>query len=134
MTTQKHLRTGAIAAICLGCIHTMATPIIFSGLKFLPTNTFLAMLCVFLMAGFAVLATGLLQLFLIKRLHIHNDFQSLQKGSIVFLIIFGVGAVASMWTNPFAYISLLLALYEAFYFRKYLKQTNSQVSQTRYNL
>ena len=125
MITQTHLRTGAIAAICLGCIHTMATPLIFSGLRFLPTNTFLALLCVFLMAGFAVLATGLLQLFLIKRLHIYTDFQSLQKGSIVFLLIFGIGAVATMWTNPFAYISLLLALYEGFYFRKYVKQANS---------
>lgn len=112
MEINRHLHIGAVCVIALGTIHTLATPVVFAGLRALPMDQFLAMLCMFLMAGWAVLAIGVMQRFLLRRLGEQRDFAVLLKATIYFMLLFGVVAVATMWDNPFAYLTLGVAVYE----------------------
>ena len=112
MEINRHLHIGAVCVIALGTIHTLATPVVFSGLRTLPTGDFLAMLCMFLMTGWAVLAIGVMQRYLLRRLGAHRDFGVLLKATILFMLLVGIVAVATMWDNPFAYLTLGVAGYE----------------------
>ena len=112
MEINRHLHIGAVCVIALGTIHTLATPVVFAGLRALPMDQFLAMLCMFLMTGWLVLAIGVTQRFLLQRLNLHRDFALLLKATIYFMLLFGVVAVATMWDNPFAYLTLGVAVYE----------------------
>ena len=118
MEFNRHLGIGAVCVIALGTIHTMATPVVFAGLGSLPTDQFLAMLCMFLMTGFAVLAIGVMQRFLLPRLNTHRDFARILRATILFMLLFGVAAVATMWDNPFAYLTLGVAGYEWWAFKR----------------
>ena len=124
METNRHLHIGAVCVIALGTIHTLATPVVFAGLRALPLDQFLALLCMFLMAGWAVLAIGVMQRFLLQRLNVHRDFGRLLKATILFMLLFGVVAVATMWDNPFAYLTLGVAGYEGWALRRLHKGTS----------
>ena len=77
----------------------------------------------FVATGVAVIAAGWLQYFLLKKLVIHPSFITILEGTVIFMLLSGIGAVATMWVNPFAYIILLIALYELFLLRL-MKETH----------
>lgn len=117
MNTLKQFKIASIAIITLGIIHVLATPIVIQGLKFLNLKTILCIGYMFVATGIAVIALGWLQYYILKRLQNHSYFLAILKGTVVFILVSGIGAVATMWDNPFAYLILLVALYESFLLR-----------------
>lgn len=118
MKTLKHLKTASISIIILGIIHVLATPIVIGQLKRLPLEILLCITYMFVATGVGVIATGWLQYYTLKRIDKHASFISILKGSVIFMAILGIGAVATMWDNPFAYLTLLIALYELYLLKK----------------
>src|SRR6266542_4575148 len=106
MKTVKQLKAASIATITLGIIHVIATPIVITQLKMLNTTTLLCIAYMFVATGIGVTAIGWLQYFTLQRIDNHASFITMLKGSVLLMSIFGIGAVATMWDNPFAYITL----------------------------
>ena len=117
MNALKNFKIASISIIILGIIHILATPVVLQGLKPLNFKTVLCIAYMFVATGIFTLALGWLQNFVLKRITEHLSFQTLLKATVLFIIILGIGAVATMWDNPFAYIILLIALYESFLLR-----------------
>ncbi|MFO7368768.1 MAG: hypothetical protein R6X09_00685 [Bacteroidales bacterium] len=123
MKIKTVFKTTAIAVITLGCIHTCATPVIFGlfkgNVKIDP-----AALYMFIMVGMSTIFIGWLQYFLVKQLtqetdQKQNSFKKILLVTVVYLSILGSGAVIAMPDNPFAYISLLLAIVEVFSYSRF---------------
>lgn len=114
MKPVKHLKLLSIATIVLGIIHVIATPIVIGQLKMLNTITLLCIAYMFVATGIGVIAIGWLQYFTLRRIDMHASFTAILKGSVLLMAVLGIGAVATMWGNPFAYITLLIALYELY--------------------
>ena len=104
----KLLKINAIAIIVLGCIHLVATPFIMKGINPGIKSVFLAM---FIVAGMGTILPGIVIL---------NQLQNLKAGNkqsrnliifcVVYFLTLGILGVSTMYTNPFAYIALLLGL------------------------
>jgi uncharacterized ion transporter superfamily protein YfcC len=108
---MKTLKITAIAVMLLGSIHLAATPFIFSFFNGKPIHD-LSSIYMFVIVGISILFTGWLQYFIISRLTEHKGYRSILVVSVIFITIVGVGAVAGMRDNPFAYISLVIACIE----------------------
>lgn len=112
MKTNNHFKNLAIAIIVLGTIHLAATPMVLPMYNTLNINNLLSFIYMFIATGLAMIFVGWLQFYLLKNgIRTRHEYQIL-KISVVFIAILGIGSVATMWNNPFAYISLLLALCE----------------------
>ena len=116
---MKHLKISSILVIILGTIHILATPIIvlpmFKTAELMFTLTFLYM---FFITGVAIVFVGWLQYYLAKNHAESVTFRAIFTVSIIFILLIGVGAVATMWNNPFAYLSLLIAIYQLVTFKR----------------
>lgn len=111
MKTQTQFKIAGIIIMLLGIIHVSATPVIF-GLFKGNSHSDLASLYMFIMVGVSTFFVGWLQVFALKRITDDSGYGKILEASMVFITGLGIGAVAAMWTNPFAYISLAVAVYE----------------------
>jgi len=123
MKILKYFKITSIAIIILGIVHVIATPVMIQGLRMLDSKTIFCMGYMIVATGVAVIATGWLQYFILKKLVIHPSFKTILKGTVIFMLLSGIGAVATTWGNPFAYLILFIALYELFLLR-FLRLTN----------
>jgi hypothetical protein len=111
MNIQKQFNAASIFIIVLGFIHIAATPVILPMFKILGEMGLLTFAFMYVATGIATMFAGWLQNYLIRR-EINRTNLYVIKFSILFVFILGLGATITMWDNPFAYISLLVALYE----------------------
>jgi hypothetical protein len=111
MKTITQFKIASIAVMLLGFIHICATPVIFPFFK-ANMNIEPASVYMFVMVGIYTFFIGWLQYFAIRKLNNDAAFGTILKVTALFLSVLGIAAVATMWNNPFAYISLLLAMYE----------------------
>ena len=126
MSTQKQFKGAAIAVMVLGIIHTAATPLVLTPLRVLPKPDFMTFAYMFVITGLAVFLCGLLQFIIVKQTEINQLSYSLLKFIVIFMVLIGFGAVAAMWDsfNPFAYIMLLIAVFEVYLLRRLKKEVN----------
>ena len=107
----KLIKILAVSVIVLGCIHLAATPVIISGLGYLKTDDKTTFLFMFVAAGLGIILPGIT---------IVNQLSELKAEQIrayklcvicsLYILLFGIMAVATMYTNPFAYVTLLLGI------------------------
>jgi hypothetical protein len=116
MKAQKHFKIAAITVMILGIIHTCATPVIFPFYNSTVKIDF-ASVYMFVMVGIFTFFIGWLQYFILKRISHGEDFLQILKVTIVLISVLGIGAVTTMWDNPFAYVVLFVTLYEWILFR-----------------
>jgi hypothetical protein len=112
MKAIKNLKIAGILVLILGIIHICATPLVLHQMNLLPLMQKLCFLFMFVCTGLATILIGWLQYFLARQSKIDLKSATILKVSIWLMLLIGIGAVATMWNNPFAYISLLIALYE----------------------
>jgi hypothetical protein len=117
MQTKRLFKTTGILVILLGSIHLAATPFIFPVFRKIQYQD-LSSLYMFVMVGISTLLTGWLQIFSLERSGNDKGYQKILTLSVTFMVILGTGAVAAMWQNPFAYISLLIAIVQVFILNK----------------
>jgi hypothetical protein len=118
MKTQNRFKIAGILVMLLGVVHCSATPIIFPLFKeSAPIDP--ASVYMFFMVGLSTIFIGWLQYFTIKRVMNDQGFLTIIKVTLVFMSILGIAAVCSMWNNPFAYLSLIIAMYEWILFFKF---------------
>ncbi|MBN1117419.1 MAG: hypothetical protein JXA77_09460 [Bacteroidales bacterium] len=104
----KLLKINAIAIVVLGCIHLAATPFIMKGVNPEMRSVFLSM---FTIAGMGTFLPGVAILNQLQNLKAGNkQSRNLIVFCIVYFLILALIAVSTMYTNPFAYIALLLGL------------------------
>lgn len=98
----------------LGLIHLAATPVIFPSiaLQLFQADQFV-FLYMYLSTGTAVVFVGLLTIYSARGLRRAEPWAwTLALATGGFMLLLGVGAVLSMANNPFAYLTLVLALVE----------------------
>ncbi len=124
MKTLAQLKFASILVMLLGTIHICATPFIFQ-----PFNTQakldLASVYMFVMVGVSVIFIGWLQYYIIKSGNYSVVLLRILEASVLFMVISGIGAIITMWNNPFAYLSLIIGFYELVLLRYYSKYLNS---------
>lgn len=76
----------------------------------------------FIITGIATFFIGWLQHYFIRKHAQSAPFATVYKVCMGILFLIGIGAVATMWTNPFAYLALLVAIYQLIGFSKYKNQ------------
>jgi hypothetical protein len=114
MNAQKALKISGIGVIILGMIHCIASPIVIPMWKSLPKAEWITCSYMFMCTGLAVIFIGWLQFFICKQEFVDAKSRRILMASIWFVFIIGAGAASFMWTNPFADITLLIALFEFF--------------------
>jgi len=105
----------------LGSIHLAATPLVFALFK-TPAEPDLSSIYMFVMVGVAVLFAGWLQYYLVSILSKETVFVRIYTASVIFVGIMGIGAAIMLTKNPFAYISLIVAITEVIALRAYLNK------------
>ena len=118
MKVYHQFKIAAIAVLVLGIIHICATPIVLKLFGVLNFRSLLTFGYMFVMVGIATIFLGWTQIFTLKHISNHPKFLIILKATIIVISISGVGAVVTMWNNPFAYLILLIALYEVYLLRK----------------
>jgi|GEM_PF-2450464 len=111
--------TGALI-IALGGIHLLATPVVLQMFPELTTDKKLTFLFMYLAAGFGTILPGFLIVFLKTEIENNNKkVIGVLKILSYYLLLFGISAVATMWDNPFAYMTLIISgLYAVLIFKK----------------
>jgi hypothetical protein len=105
------LRVMSFLVMLLGIIHTAATFVLFP--VFIKDALIdYASLYMFIMVGISVAFTGCLQWLLSDKFIDSKPMKRIMNMSILFMMIMGLGAVLALPDNPFAYISLAIAIYE----------------------
>jgi hypothetical protein len=117
MKAQKYLRFASVLIMIIGTIHICATPMVVAPLKLLGKYPMLAFTYMFVFTGIALVFAGWLQHFALKRLELTRFSLSIVTSTVLFISISAIGAVATMWTNPFAYLILFIALWEIYLVR-----------------
>jgi hypothetical protein len=120
MKAQKHFKIAAIIVMLLGIIHTCATPVVFPFFKS-TVKIDLPSVYMFVMVGLYTFFIGWLQYFILKKISQGEAFMQILKVTIVLISLLGIGAVAIVQDNPFAYIALFVALYELILLRFIMK-------------
>ena len=106
------LVAGILIAV-LGLIHDAATFVIFGDVGKPYDGKVLASIFTFVATGAAVIFVGLLTVYSSFGLERSEKWAwTVAKGVGMFMIPFGLGAVATMPDNPFAYIGLVAAILE----------------------
>jgi hypothetical protein len=100
--------------LVLGLIHIAATPLIFPlSASLLADPELLSSLYMFEMTGIAVVFTGWLVIYASRGWRQGQRWAwHVCLGAGVFLLLLGAGAVLTMPANPFAYLSLSIAIVE----------------------
>ncbi|MEW5871191.1 MAG: hypothetical protein AB1894_18110 [Chloroflexota bacterium] len=111
----------------LGVIHIAATPLIFPlSASLLADPELLSSLYMFEMTGFAVVFTGWLVMYASQGWRQGQRWAwQVCQGAGLFLLLLGAGAVLAMPDNPFAYLSLVIAIVEnlpVWLYRSYFKR------------
>jgi hypothetical protein len=114
MKAQKRFKIAGIIVLILGIIHCIAIPFVLPMLRALPKMELFSCIYMFVCTGIAVFFVGWLQYYIARQAEINSKERHILKASVWFMLIVGFGAVVTMWNNPFAYIFLLVALYEHF--------------------
>lgn len=114
----KAMKRLAIAVIILGSIHVCATPMVIMIFPKMPIMQTMAFGYMYVMTGIAIIFVGCLQLTILKLVEQNRAFLRLLRYTVAFIALSGVGAVVTMFDNPFAYISLLLTLLQVIYMKK----------------
>ena len=112
MKKIKLFKVMAVIAMCLGFIHITVTPLIVFSMKGLGHKSQLVFTYMFTFTGVGILFIGWVQYYILRKWNNDEKLLTILKVSVFVVIISGIGAVATMWNNPFAYIILFLALYE----------------------
>ena len=123
MKMFKLLKISSRVVIALGCIHLAATPFIFNFFK-LVNRTNLPSIYMFVMVGVFTIFLGWIQLFALNKISSDAGYKPLLFVSVLILCILGVGAVATMWNNPFAYIALIISSLEVICYKQLFKSRN----------
>jgi hypothetical protein len=124
MKNLKRLKISAIAVLALGCIHVLATPIVLGMFKFMPFMALMTFIYMYVFTGVAYIFIGWLQLYCIR--HIQETIAlQIMKVAIGIVLIGGIAAVATMFDNPFAYISLFVALFQVLIFKKLMAENET---------
>ena len=118
MKNLKAFRAAALAVILLGIVHLIATPFVLSMFSNLNKMQLLTFGYMFVSTGVALVFLGWIQYYTLKLSVLEKFNWVIIKTSVTTFTLFGIGAVASMWDNPFAYISLLLAVMEWYFYYK----------------
>jgi hypothetical protein len=105
------LKVMSFLVMLLGIIHIAATFVLFPVFKKDAIIDY-ASLYMFIMVGISVAFTGGLQWVLSDKFIESKPMRRIMNRSILFMMIMGLGAVFALPDNPFAYISLAIALYE----------------------
>lgn len=100
--------------LVLGLIHIAATPLIFPlSTSLLADPELLSSLYMFVMTGLAVILTGWLVIYASQGWSQGQRWAwHVCLGAGVFLLLLGAGAILAMPDNPFAYLSLVIAIVE----------------------
>lgn len=112
MNPQKSLKVSGIIILILGIIHSCATLTVILPFKALPKDDMLTAIYMFLCTGLAVLLIGWIQMYIARQKLTDVILLKIMKATIIFLFILGAGAVSLMPVNPFAYITLFIAIFE----------------------
>lgn len=115
---MKTLKITSLLFMLVGCIHLAVTPMVSQQYNSLELHLYLVFLYMFVMMGLAMIFVAWLQYKLSKNQINSKNTKVLITGSIIFMTITGLGAVGTMWTNPFAYIGLTLALIQLLSLKK----------------
>ena len=120
MNAPKLFKIAAWAILAIGIIHTSASWDVWTelGQSSLSLKDKVAMLYMFVATGLLFVFTGWVQLLCIKQI---SDFQPIYKIiriSVILVVVCGVGAAVTLSWNPFAYIILLIGVYEVIILRK----------------
>ena len=105
------LKVMSFLVMLLGIIHTAATFVLFPVFKKDALIDY-ASLYMFIMVGISVVFAGCLQWALSDKFKDSRSLGRIMNMSILFMMIMGLGAVFALPDNPFAYISLAIAIYE----------------------
>lgn len=101
----------SVLIMILGLIHTAATFVFFPVFKNGAPIDYTSMY-MFMMVGISVLLTGMLQWFVSDKQMENKPMERILKGSVLFIILMGLGAIIAMPDNPFAYAMAAIAIYE----------------------
>lgn len=118
---MKLFKIAGIAVLSLGIVHILATPIVLPMFNSLNKSGLLTFSYMFVATGIAMVFTGWLQYYIAKQTIINHICFNILKISVLFVSISGIGAVATMCDNPFAYIILIVALWEIILLVNYWK-------------
>jgi hypothetical protein len=121
MKPIKILKVSAIIVMLLGSIHLAATPVAFA-LFSSTVKPDITSVYMFVMVGLAVLFAGGLQYYLVYKIGADKVFLRIYIGSVIFMAILGIGAVGTLTKNPFAYVSLFVAITEVIAVWSYSKR------------
>jgi hypothetical protein len=120
------LKVMSLLVMLLGIIHTAATFAFFPVFKKDALINYTS-LYMFVMVGISVVFTGCLQWVLSDKFIDSKPMRRIMNMSIWFMIIIGAGAVFALPDNPFAYVSLAIAIYEIV-LMAFSSQTSNSVS------
>ncbi len=124
MKILTQFKIASVLVMLLGLIHICATPFIFHLFKS-NNNLDLPSIYMFVMVGVSVIFIGWLQYFILKSKNYSQLLLKILEASVLFILIFGIGAVATMWNNPFAYLGLVIAFLELIILKYYARFLNS---------
>ncbi len=107
---SRWLLVTAILITLLGAIHVAATPLVFrTGFESLSQDNLLTSIYMFVATGVCLIFVGLIAIFCARGIG-ESWALTLSTWIGVFVLLFAISAIAVMFTNPFAYITLLIAL------------------------
>lgn len=107
------IRVAGFLIVILGAIHCGATPLVLNeGFKQLPKDLELVFVYMFLATGIAVIGSGLLIAAASSGIA-RSEHLAMQAaiGSAFFMTLLGITAPLFMPTNPFAYLTIVLAVF-----------------------
>lgn len=127
LTGARWIQGAGWLTLGLGVIHIAATPLIFPlSASLLADPELLSSLYMFVMTGLAVIFTGWLVMYASQGWRQGQRWAwQVCLGAGVYLLLLGAGAVLAMPDNPFAYLSLVIAIVEnlpVWLYRSYFKQ------------
>jgi len=124
---MKQFKFSGISVLSLEVIHILATPIILSMFKSLNKMSLMTFAYMFVATGAAMVFIGWLQYYISKQPTINNIYLTIIKISTLFVFLSGIGAIVAMKNNPFAYIILVVALWEIIQVNNYRKINTNEV-------
>ncbi len=101
----------SVLIMLLGLIHSAATFVFFPVFKNDAPIDYASMY-MFMMVGISVFLTGGIQWYISDKQIENKPMERILKGTVLFIILMGLGAIIAMPDNPFAYIAAAIAIYE----------------------
>ena len=105
---MRRMKIVACFLMLLGFVHLCAAFVFFKN------TTQATGLYMYSMTGFSVLFVSFLQFMLLKQCTTNETMFGILKYTVLYFVVSGLGAVATMCNNPFAYAILFVALYECY--------------------